>query len=147
MIIAKAQHTDLSELQSIETASFHSDFLSPRQMKYHCKNPRAIFLVLKIDDVSAGYILALMHGLGYARIYSLAVSTAYRGKGLGRLLVQAALDKLLTAKIRKVNLEVDEADLKTISLYQSFGFEVKSKLPAYYEDGRNALKMSKVLDD
>ncbi len=146
MTVCKTSALDLKALQEIENSSFSSDHISARQMRYHLKNPRAIFLVSKENNKATGYILALTHVQGYARIYSLAVSSDHRGKGYGRMLINSAIKKIEEKNIVKINLEVDQADAKTISLYQSFGFEYVSVLPKYYADGRTAIKMSKVLN-
>ena len=147
MTLRSARLSDISGLVDIENTSFPSDLISKRQLMYHLKNPRAVFIVFDIDDQPAGYILALARADNTARIYSLAVSGQFRGRGIGRDLIDTALTKLRHRKIKTIRLEVDENDARTINLYQSFGFVKTKHLPAYYEDGRGAIKMEMKYND
>jgi len=141
--IAPALPADLSRLQELETDSFSSDRLSRRQMLYHLHNPRAVFLTIRKNNESPalGYALILRAKNRPARLYSIAIAPDTRGSGLGKLLCRAGMDALRTHGEKKLLLEVDANDSATIGFYDNIGFETTGLLPAYYEDGRDALKM------
>lgn len=56
------------------------------------------------------------------------VDDAARGTGLGRALVQAAIDRAAERGCRRVDLDVDEDNAPARALYASFGFEPAAQL-------------------
>jgi ribosomal protein S18 acetylase RimI-like enzyme len=56
---------------------------------------------------------------------------AYRGRGLGRLLLDRALRLLAAAGARAVTLEVAATNARALSLYRAFAFEVTERTPVF----------------
>ena len=50
------------------------------------------------------------------------VRDSARGTGLGRALVEAAIDRARTRGCRRIELDVDEANAPALALYRSLGF-------------------------
>jgi ribosomal-protein-alanine N-acetyltransferase len=69
-----------------------------------------------------------------AHIATLAVDPAYRGQGVGRRLVEAALQDALQHKMVEATLEVRSGNQVAINLYRSLGFEIVGNRPRYYRD-------------
>ncbi|MDQ7007033.1 MAG: GNAT family N-acetyltransferase [Acidobacteriota bacterium] len=78
-------------------------------------------------------------------ILNLAVHPDYRRRGLGRLLVQEAIGRARQEGLRQVDLEVSEANVAAVRLYETEGFVPVGSRPRYYPDGSAALLMSLVL--
>ncbi len=57
-----------------------------------------------------------------ARILSVAVHPDFRGRGIGRALVEAALDRLRRAGAGCVKLEVRPTNIPAVRLYEKLGF-------------------------
>ena len=130
-----AAEADLSELVSLEN-EFDGDRLSPRQMRWHLDNPRALFRVLRHHGVLQGYSLSLMRADSpQARLYSIAVSSAARGRGFGRMLLLDAMKHCRRLARSAISLEVRQDNVSAIQLYESLGFQRVGAYPAYYEDG------------
>lgn len=55
-------------------------------------------------------------------ISSLSVSSAFRGKGLGRALVMKSFEQMRNDRIRIVELEVDAGDPGALAFYRALGF-------------------------
>lgn len=145
-LIVPACPDDLARLQELEADSFSSDFLSHRQMRYHLQNPRAVFLTVRDSEGAvSGYALALRAQNRPARLYSIAVDRKRRGHGLGKLLCRAVMDALRKNGESRLLLEVDANDRNTVGFYEKMGFQTTKRLPAYYEDGRDAYKMQVLL--
>lgn len=142
--IRPATPDDLPALQALERL-FPSDRLSPRQMRHHISSAKALFLVADSDGGVAGYALFFLRKRRSARFYSLIVDPAYRGRGIARRLIETGCDLLRGQGEQSVGLEVNAQDGKTITLYEACGFVAGKVVPAYYEDGRDALKMRKDL--
>ncbi|MDY6893269.1 MAG: GNAT family N-acetyltransferase [Chloroflexota bacterium] len=70
-------------------------------------------------------------GARKGRIHMLAVAREYRGKGLGKSVLQAGLSYLASREIGTVELSVDAGNREAMALYESFGFRVQSATDWY----------------
>jgi ribosomal-protein-alanine N-acetyltransferase len=105
-------------------------------------------LVLEFDDVLVGYGV-LASGAGESHLLNLCVREEFRGRGLGRVLLEALLLAARTAGARLSFLEVRPANTAAIRLYQAFGFVQIGVRRGYYQaaTGReDALVMRRSLD-
>jgi ribosomal-protein-alanine N-acetyltransferase len=84
-----------------------------------------------------GFILSRVIG-DEAEILSVAVSTARRGKGLARRLLDLHLRRLAGIGARVVFLEVDEDNTPARRLYSRAGFREVGHRDAYYSAGGKA---------
>lgn len=73
-----------------------------------------------------------------AEILTMAVRPQARGKGLGRALLQAAIDKAREFGATTMFLEVGTDNPRALALYAGLGFAKVGARKAYY-DGRDAL--------
>lgn len=140
-----ATAADLPALLALE-AGFPGDRLSPRQYRHHLRNPRARLRVAEVDGVVAGASLVLRRaGSAAARLYSLVVDPALRGHGLGRALVADALAVAAAGGAGRLDLEVRADNAAAIALYAALGFTRVRRLPGYYDDGCDGLRLSRPL--
>ena len=94
----------------------------------------------------AGYALLLFRrGARTARLYGLAVRAADRGRGVGAALLREAERRARRRDCRSMSLEVGSVNRSALSLYRSMGYAVAERLPRYYEDGSDALRLRRVL--
>ncbi|GFZ31419.1 N-acetyltransferase [Clostridium zeae] len=94
--------------------------------KFIKRNPTTNFIV-KVEDEVVGVILCGHDGRrGY--IYHTAVSSEYRGKGVGRALVQAVLEALRKEEINKVALVAFASNDLGNKFWHSIGFEKRDDL-------------------
>jgi [ribosomal protein S18]-alanine N-acetyltransferase len=84
-----------------------------------------------------GFVLARA-AADEAEILTLAVRPAGRGKGLGRALLQVAIDKARALGVTAMFLEVGADNPHALALYAALGFAKVGMRKAYYE-GRDAL--------
>lgn len=145
-LIRAARPTDLHDLLRLERTVFAADALAIRSWRRFLVSRRAQALVLEQDDTLAGAIL-LLHRPGHrlARIYSLAVAPARRGRGFGRLLLTAAEAAAVENGALAVRLEVAVANQTAQALYRSAGYQPITAIDDYYADGGAAVRMHKAL--
>jgi ribosomal protein S18 acetylase RimI-like enzyme len=93
-------------------------------------SPEWTFMLAEEGKKKAGLLILLIlpslyHGGSYAAITELVVSKEYRGKGVGRRLVEEAkmLARSLDCAELDVSVEVDNE--KAVGFYQKLGFERK----------------------
>lgn len=137
-----ARAADLPALLALE-ARFPGDRLSARQFRHHLDNPRARLRVAVGEGGLLGYhLLLLRRGSAWARLYSVAVDPAARGRGLGRRLLADAEAQARAAGCAGLRLEVRQDNAAAIGLYEAAGYRRVAALPRYYEDGTDGWRYS-----
>lgn len=138
--------SDLSRLVSVEQECFQSDRLSKRSFQRWIAGPStsSILRVLILDGNLVGYSLVLLHrGTRLARLYSLALSPAARGLGLGKKLLLDAEEAAADKGRFFMRLEVSKVNRPAIQLYEKCGYKFFEEIHGYYEDLSDALRMQK----
>ncbi len=138
-MIRVAIKEDISSLESIEKNVFMEfDFpLNKRNFLYHIEK-KHIFVIEKKYEIY-GYILFFEYKKSI-RIYSIAVSTVYSGLGYGTKLIEHLIE-IAYNKSKNITLEVKIDNIKAFNLYKKLGFVGIKRLPSYYLDGKDGLKM------
>lgn len=121
-------------------------------MDLYKRFPKA-FLIALAEGKVVGYIMCRAEtgfsefgGLRVVRkghIVSLAVLPEFRRMGIGRALLEGALNGVLEYGVKECYLEVRVSNESAIRLYESFGFGAVTRLRGYYRDGEEALVMCK----
>lgn len=136
--VRQAERADLLAVYRIETEAFAQPWPFSAFEQYLGE---AGFLVA-VDEAVSGYVVADVvsdRGIPVGHIKDLAVREADRGEGIGGLLLARALGVLASEEVRATKLEVRESNERAIDLYRSYGFEYRTTVPEYYEDGEDAL--------
>lgn len=97
-----------------------------------------------VSEPLRGFAIGSLAG-DEAEILTLAVEKGARGRGLGRALVVALLERLRAQGARCVSLEVRSRNAPAIALYRSLGFAHAGVRPRYYRDGEDALVLGAAL--
>jgi len=109
--------------------------------------------VALVGDLVVGWCDALPFDRptkAHAGVLGMGVKTEYRGRGIGRALIQATLEGARAAGITRIELTVREDNERAISLYRKHGFAHEGvKRNGVRVDGRyhNLLCMGLLLDD
>ena len=145
--IRPATVADLGPLVRLENASFDTDRLTRRQLRYMLTRARAVTLVMPgADGGLAGYALALLsRGTSVARLYSIAVAREARTRGVGRALVAAAEVAVWEADRAYMRLEIRRDNPASQALFEGLGYRRFGVLSDYYEDHMEALRYEKTL--
>lgn len=85
------------------------------------------------SDLVVGYV-GIWFMADEAHITSIAVREAYRGEGLGELLVIGAIELALRRGSRQATLEARVSNRLAQSLYEKYGFQRAGIRKAYYTD-------------
>jgi ribosomal-protein-alanine N-acetyltransferase len=146
--VRQAGTKDLAEMQRLEQMCFDTEAFSKFQLRYLLGTRTAVSLAAEVDGHFAGFVIGIMNRnrFGtYGRIYTLDVDTAYRARGIGRMLTCCLLERLKQAGCERCFLEVRVDNHSAIRLYQHLGFEKKNIIVNYYAPGVHAIKMKKDL--
>ena len=133
--IRPAHSADIAALARLEEESF-SDPWSEDGFRELLAAPGSLMLVaVDLRDQLIGY-LAARRVLDESEILNLAVAVPWQRHGVGRALLQGALDELRARGVRQVFLEVRESNLAAQRLYGGLGFAPIGHRPNYYRSPR-----------
>ena len=123
--------SDIEDLYKMNQEIFKEEIVYDKYyLKRFCRLNQGF--ILKNNKLVIGYVI---YGMTYCgenmqfTIISIGVSRAFRGKGYGKLLLQAVLDKF---KTREIFLHVRVQNKIAQKLYKSLGFEIKEIIKDYY---------------
>ncbi len=130
--IREMEFTDLEEILDIENALFSVPWSENGFFSFLLRND-TLFLVAEEEGSIVGYCGAVMV-INEGDITNVAVSPNRQGRGIGRQLVQAMIQRTQDKGVTQLHLEVRASNQRAISLYQSLGFERVGVRPGYYEE-------------
>jgi ribosomal protein S18 acetylase RimI-like enzyme len=111
-------------------------------LRYLITRARATALVASDAAVPLGYAVVLYRrGSASARLYTIAVAAVARGKGVATALIAALATAARARGCAVLTLEVRADNSTAHQLYRKLGFVEAGRLPGYYEDGAEALRM------
>jgi ribosomal-protein-alanine N-acetyltransferase len=95
-------------------------------------------------ESAAGFLIA-RKASDEAEIISIGVLPSCRRLGLGRALLETALELLRASGTKRLFLEVEETNEAALRLYRAFGGEAVGRRQGYYEHGADAAILSLAL--
>lgn len=102
-----------------------------------------------ISEEAAAFLLGRVSA-GEAEILTVAVDPAFRRRGVGRWLVDAAIETARDQGAEMIFLEVAADNAAAISVYHAAGFQLVGKRPGYYhraeDSAADALVMKRMLN-
>lgn len=144
--IRPARLADLPALVAIEDRCFESDRLSPRSFRHLLSKGNAAVIVAEREGAVRGAAVVLFQrGTSLARLYSIAVEPAWRGRGIGRRLVAASERAAVARAAACLRLEVRSDNPAAQLLYQRLGYRPFAVRTDYYEDHADAVRLQKWL--
>lgn len=149
--IRKSTPADIRFLEKLETTCFPKfQQSSTRSIRYSISSPFQKVVIAEIGDgknrkpVGSAVLYLYAKTL---RIFSIAVLPEMQGSGIGKQLLNYAVDVARTAKINRITLEVRKSDEKVVRFYRNAGFSFVEELPDYYMEGENGLRMERQIDE
>jgi len=145
--IRTARAEDLDALHALEARSFASDRLSRRSFANSVKLDHHVLIVATDEqDRAIGYSLLHLRQTGRtARLHSLAVDEAHRGRGVGRDLLAASETEAARRDFLRIRLEVSRDAPATQNFYQRHGYASYKVLANHFGAGQDAVMMEKAL--
>ncbi|MFT3802151.1 MAG: GNAT family N-acetyltransferase [Burkholderiaceae bacterium] len=103
---------------------------------------RLVSLVARHDGVVVGCTTTFVDTLGWSRHVGelrVLVSPAWRGRGLGRLLIQECFAQALDLGLRKLIARMTLAQHRAIGVFEELGFRAEAMLSRHVADRNGAL--------
>jgi len=139
--IRAATRADLDALLALEQCCYSFPW-SRQQFVDEFDNRAAALDVALIDEQIVGYLCSWLI-CGELQIQNLATSPHYRRRGIGQMLLEYVIERSQQQGMLSAWLEVREDNQAATRLYLSCGFEVSGRRKNYYQDGGDALLLSR----
>lgn len=145
--VVEATKAHISAALAIEASSFKkADQFNLLTYKRALKRKKCWYVLQDHkDQVIASFMVLKRKNSSKLRLYSIAVSTSFKGKGIGKYLMEWLNDFAKNENYTHITLEVNIGNETAIKLYQGQGFSVIGKRTKYYADGSDALIMCKTI--
>lgn len=122
----------IEQLLAIERASFSAPWTLDDYMT-EVARPIAHIVAVTDGDILLGYA-GFWQVMEVAEVNNVAVAEAYRGQGIGKMLMSGLLDLAALLGCEQVHLEVRAANSGAIALYDGLGFRQVGVRPDYYDN-------------
>ncbi len=133
---------DLEQIYKIEVESFKYPYPF-EYLKVLLFLAGEFFIVAEENNKVIGYAVGVLEKNNVGHIVSIAVSRDYRGRGIGRKLLEELERRLKNKGAKDFKLEVRISNRIAISLYTKLGYKIKEVVKNYYPDGEDAYVMVK----
>jgi glutathione synthase/RimK-type ligase-like ATP-grasp enzyme/N-acetylglutamate synthase-like GNAT family acetyltransferase len=149
--IRKSVPGDIDFLEKLEKSCFPKFQQSNRRaIRYSITSPFQKVVIAEFTEGKekkpAGSAILYLYAKSL-RIFSIAVLPEMQGQGIGKHLLEYAVDFAKSGKIGRISLEVRKNDLKVIRFYENAGFRFAEELPDYYAAGETGIRMALQIDE
>lgn len=136
---------DIIAVETIERRAYPAPWSREALLGELCR-PQGLNIAACIGEELCGYMLSFVVA-DETHILNLAVDPAWQGRGIGRQLLEAALERGAARGAHVATLEVRRSNTRAIRLYESLGFRFSALRARYYRDnGEDALVLELDLD-
>lgn len=144
-IIRESETNDLDFLEELEKSCFPKFQQSTRRaIRYSITSPLQKVIVAEMQNGKGKKPVGSATFYLYAktlRIFSIAVLPEFQGKGIGKQLLEHAINLARSRKISRISLEVRKSEEQLVQFYMNAEFKIKEELPDYYKKGEHGLRM------
>lgn len=143
MILRALQRKDVAKIVEAEKRCF-SDPWDERAFFAELDNPFCHCILAEEGGQVCGYA-CLISLFEDAEVANVAVDAPFRGRGIGKALMDAMHERARSLGATQCLLEVRVSNVAAIGLYKKYGYVRYGVRKNYYEDGEDAFVMKKTL--
>ena len=137
---------DLDRLWRLDQLCFEAGIAYSRDdLRRFLAMPRAACVLAESGPTLCGFALAYSRPRDLAHVVTLDVHQTFRRRGLGRRLIESALERSAADGAQRVSLEVDVRNSGAIAFYSKLGFQESGRIRSYYGPGLDAFEMVRAL--
>jgi ribosomal-protein-alanine N-acetyltransferase len=144
-LIRRAAPTDVPAIVAIEKESFIDPWEESVFLEAFAYFPTTYF-VAACNGTVTGFAIGGLEDTGeniYGHLCNFGVSSAYRKRGIGRLLLRRLEHQFALELATGIQLEVRVSNTRAKRFYRTLGYKEVFEIDGYYADGENALVMMK----
>lgn len=140
---------DVSRLFELDRVCFDAAIAySRREFCWLLRSPETLCIVAEDDGVLAGFAIAQEAVIRKSRgghVVTIDVASAFRRRGIGRLLMERIEERMRASGAGWLRLEVAVNNSVASEFYRGIGFAAIGRIPNYYQGSVDAIVMEKTL--
>lgn len=137
-VVEAALDEDFAKLAAIHAQSFAHSWSTDELERLHRQAGVSIRVMRRASPLGTrnplGFLI-IRTVADEAEVLTIAVHPRYRGRGIGKKLMQSGLFDLYGERCASLFLEVDAANEPAVRLYKSLGFQQVGERKGYYRAG------------
>jgi ribosomal protein S18 acetylase RimI-like enzyme len=137
--------SDIPTISAIVAEALHEHYDPSLYTSLSAEWPAGFLVAADPEGTPVGFLLGVSQVSGEARVLMFAVERDARGTGVGRLLMDAFLERCRVRGFGRVTLEVRVSNVSAIRFYTRYRYSVIDLLRSYYSDGENGYHMARDL--
>ena len=114
----------------------------PTRIAWHIRDAESVVLTARVCGVPEGFAI-MRYADETAHLNLLAVSPAYRRRGIGRALILWLEETALTAGTFAVSLELRAGNALARAFYAALGYQESTEVAGYYQGVESAVRMTR----
>jgi [ribosomal protein S18]-alanine N-acetyltransferase len=114
----------------------------PTRIAWHIRDAASVVLTARVGAAPEGFAI-MRYADESAHLNLLAITPAYRRRGMGRALVSWLEETALTAGAFAVSLELRAGNLSARAFYAALGYQEGAEIPGYYQGQESAVRMTR----
>ena len=135
LTIRQAKLFDVPAMARIERESFVHPWSAEEITRDVAVNDRAYVAVAEMNGEICAYA-DMWIARGEAQLYNIVVDPAYRGMGIGEILLRCMAQKAAYFGCTSMTLEVRRSNIPAINMYHRKGFRDVGVRRGYYDDNK-----------
>ncbi|MCA8905020.1 MAG: GNAT family N-acetyltransferase [Hyphomonas sp.] len=144
--IRPATEADIPALVALEQGFPEEDRFPLRTWRRLLRGHALTYVAVSDEEITGAAVFLLREGTKVARLYSITVAPAQRGKGIAGALISAGEAGAASRGCDRLRLEVRQSNAPAIQLYERHGFRVMAHATSYYPNGETAVRMEKAVN-
>jgi ribosomal-protein-alanine N-acetyltransferase len=144
-LIRRAAPMDIPAIVTIEKESFIDPWEESVFLEAFTYFPTTYFVAV-CNGVVTGFAIGGLENTGeniYGHLCNFGVTSAFRKRGIGRLLLRRLEHQFALELATGVQLEVRVSNTRAQRFYRTLGYKEVFEIDGYYADGEDALVMMK----
>lgn len=144
-MIRHARDSDIDVLVGMHTVSFETERITRKEFLMHLRSNRSRVTIFE-DALPVAYCIGVyLFTSKRARLYSVGVMPDARKRGILLSFLQDFERDAREGELEELFLEVEQDNERALNIYKRFGFEQYGIFPKYYENGKDAIRLKKLL--
>ena len=133
---------DLNDVMDITQKSLEGNF-TQKYFSNLISLHRKTSIVAELDDNVVGYVIVKTEEPKKGHVISIAVDPEYRGKGIGKKLMNVVSDNLSNLGAKQISLMVRKSNEPAINMYEGLNYIKTGSIKSYYRsNGEDAVVMN-----
>lgn len=141
--VASSEDDDFKKIVELDQTEFSRPWCDESWMDVFEEETKQLFCLKRGESLIGHTLWQLSNLEELAHLLKIQVAEEFKGQGHGFTLLMESEMLLISNNFKKFYLEVESENTRAIRLYEKCSYRIVHSKKGYYDDGKDALFMSK----